>query len=738
MSSVTSPKVVLINPPPKKRVERHDRPDYPHLGLAYIATYLKSKGIDCTVIDGKFESINSQELNNKLEFLRPDIVGITAMTHEIQRAADIACTIKEIHHEILTIIGGPHVTALPEKTLLEFPSFDIAVFGEGEFTMLEIVDAWKDNTPIEQIMGIAYRDNNAVLVNSPREFIDNLDELPYPDWDLLPRSEHYPIITGRGCPFRCNFCMRIMGNKERKRSVMNVFDEVKKCIEKHQPTYIHFLDETFTTNKNYLNQLLDLMIDAEFEKVITWDAQTRADLVDLNLLVKMKTAGCEWLGFGIESGNVGILKASGKNITLDRAKEAIAIARKAEIKTDAFFIIGHPYETRSTALDTINFARQLNSTRATFGIMVPYPGTKIHDMAVNGEGYYKIISNQWHDFGKNIGNSVELDTLSRRELEKLQMLAYLKFYFHNLRIIPGIRYIIYQRGLALVILKKFFSGFFRRSIPPESKEDLSRGWGEQLVPDKPIPYFILQGSISRYNWIAQSVKNRKILDVACGSGYGSNYLFKMGASDITGLDVSHNAINYAMNRYSGDNIQFICHDAQHLPFSDNSFDLVVSFETIEHIEHYEVFVSECNRVLRDGGLFVCSTPNSETASSNSGDPLAHYHVKEFTIQEFRELMEQDFHKVTVYGMDPQTSANKFVYRVAVKLQHLVFSIPKMHLIVNFVTRFVFRRYRLMRLSDYGDDFGQFANTEYEPYLLTQNTPTPGDIIAISIKNSNNT
>lgn len=371
-----SPRVVLIDPPPKRRVERHDTPDFPHLGLGYIAAYLRSKGVDCRVIDGKFEVIGLDEVERRLRAISPDIVGITSMTHEIQSASDVAQLAKEALPGSLTVIGGAHATALPAETLAEFPAFDVAVSGEGEHALFELVNARRNNGDLRDgIKGLSYRVGNDVRVNEPSEPIRELDELPFPAWELYPRSAAYPIITSRGCPFKCNFCMRMMGTLVRKRTVEDVLNELKRLCDTYSPRVIHFLD---------------LIIESGYHRRMKWDAQTRADLVDYSLLKRMKAAGCEWLGLGIESGNEQILKASGKGITLNQARNAVEMARRAGLKTDAYFIIGHPFETHETAMDTIRFAQRLRSTRATFGIMVPYPSTEVYDLAQKGEGGYAL------------------------------------------------------------------------------------------------------------------------------------------------------------------------------------------------------------------------------------------------------------------------------------------------------------------------------------------------------------
>lgn len=451
-------KIVLIDPPPKHRIEQHDVRGWPHLGLAYIAAYLRSKGISCVPVDAKYQRLGLDEVMARVLSASPDIVGITAMTHEIKQANEVAERVKKALPSATTVIGGAHATALPTRTLAEFPAFDVAVSGEGEITLLELANALEHGGSLAEVRGIAYRTGNGIHQNDTREFIQDLDALPFPAWDLYPRSERYPILTARGCPFGCNFCMRVMGNRVRKRSPESVIAELKDCVSTYSPGLIHFMDETLTLDRAHLDRLLDLMLEAGLQKKIRWDAQTRADLGDYELFRKMRFAGCEWLGIGVESGNESVLKASGKRITLNKAASAVGAAKRAGLKTDGYFIIGHPYETPKTAQDTINFAARLNPTRVTIGIMVPYPGTEIYEMATTGKGGYKLLSTDWDDFNKNIGDSLELDTLSRRQLERLQALGYLKFYLYNLRFLAAAQYLFHQRKLAVAIIRKLLGG----------------------------------------------------------------------------------------------------------------------------------------------------------------------------------------------------------------------------------------------------------------------------------------
>lgn len=442
--------ILLINPPSPFRRECQDENPFPHLGLGYIAAYLRQKGFGCQPIDAKFERMDLVKLTQELKKYRPRLVGVTAMTHDVGQAAKLAKLAKELFPGVVTVLGGPHATALPEETLRQFPEFDIAVAGEGEITMYELA---KGN-PFPAIQGIAYRDGKEIKLTAPREFVKNLNELPLPAWDLFPPSKIYSIIINRGCPFRCNFCMRVSGNMIRKRSLENILKEFHLDVKQRGATLLYVNDESFGIDRQQTNDFLDALINSDFSKKVKWIAQTRVDIVNEEFLRKLKAAGCGWVGFGVESGNEEILKATGKGITLKKVEESITLAKRAGLQTGSFFIIGHPFETRQTVLDTINFAAKLNTSSVAFGIMVPYPGTKIYEMALKGEGGYRIISSNWADFNKTIGSSLELETLSRKEMEKLQLLGYFLFYFKNWRFRDFFKLLWQEKRVVRAVLGK--------------------------------------------------------------------------------------------------------------------------------------------------------------------------------------------------------------------------------------------------------------------------------------------
>lgn len=450
-------KVAIINPPPRTVTQMWDRPPYPSLALGYLTAFLKTNGIKVLALDAAFDGLNLNEVREQILKFQPNILGFTARTDQVTHAAEVAIDLKKLLPESLTIVGGPHSTVAPLKTLQEFPIFDIAVMGEGELTFLNLIRLIEDNQMelLKSVKGIAWRSKVGIKVNTPREPIVSLDSLPFPNYDYIKRRiKIYPIFSSRGCPYQCVFCCRILGNRIRVRSPENVIDELKYAIYNFNPKLISFADDTFTLAKRRAMEICELIINEGLSKKIKWAALSRVTGVDQTLFNKMKEAGCISVDFGVESGNPEVLKRIKKRITVADAERAIKMAKKAGLKTGSYFIIGHPYESTQTILDTIKLATKLNTTMVSFGIMVPYPGTEIYEMAIKGEGNYKLISEKWDAFDKQIGNALELEGLSRTELEKWQVKAYITFYLRNFRLLDLIRLVASQRKLAWKIITK--------------------------------------------------------------------------------------------------------------------------------------------------------------------------------------------------------------------------------------------------------------------------------------------
>lgn len=457
-------KVALIRPP---EVHKYWNATRPSLGISYIASYLDYHGIKVKIFDANFHSWSPQQTVEKVLEFKPDLIGLTSMTHEISMGHGIASLLKKRLHHVPIVIGGCHVTALPRETLEEFINFTYGIYGEGEQTMLSLVRYLENENAetVHEINGLVYRHAQGITVNPPRKRLssDELDKLPYPAFHhyyshktaLAGKNEHYVIISSRGCPYNCAFCMQVLGRQVRRRSPQNVVAEIEFAIDRYGVHTVYFLDEILLFNDQLTYDTLELMIKHHLPSHIRWRGLTRINFVNEKLINKAKEAGCFALEVGIESGSNEVLKRINKQITTEQAAEAVRIIKKAGIAVDANFILGHPLETIETVKTTMRFAAKLNPTTVAIGIMTPYPGTKVYEMALHGEGGYRLLTKDWSKYDKYGGKALELEGLPIQELEKWQRRALLYFYLRNYRFLDLFNFIItYRKAILSLFLKR--------------------------------------------------------------------------------------------------------------------------------------------------------------------------------------------------------------------------------------------------------------------------------------------
>jgi len=487
-------RIALVNPPPCSWDEpEYDLPRFTRLSLACLAAWLRANGYrDLLLIDAKFERLGYAEVRRRLEAFDPDIVGHTAFTNEIIQAHNVAMLVREISRvrgkPILNVIGGVHVSAIPADTLREFSHFDIGAVGEGENTLLELV-RWHDGrmpgSCLRDIPGLVFRDperGDEPIVTAPRQNIRDQTQLPMPAWDLLPPSPEYLIMTARGCPFACNFCMNPNGQIVRKRDVAQVIAELKWVTEERGGEHVVICDEIMTIDKKRAHQLLDGMIGLGFGTKYHFKAETHVSCVDEDLMEKLAKAGVTVLGMGIETGDPETLRAMGKQTNLDKIRRAVAIARKSGVGVLSFFILGHPNETLRSAWNSVRFAVRINPSIPVFGIMVPYPGTAVWKWAKRGEKGYRLKARDWNDYNKQIGHAVELEHLSRRQLELLQFVGYLCVYVLNGRLRDLVRFLWTYRGPGIALIRKILVGKTARQPSKTLRERLEFAALEGVSP----------------------------------------------------------------------------------------------------------------------------------------------------------------------------------------------------------------------------------------------------------------
>ncbi|MFX1450728.1 MAG: B12-binding domain-containing radical SAM protein, partial [Promethearchaeota archaeon] len=273
-------KITLINPifqksvySPLPRIIEKSRGKFPPLGLAYLAGILEKNNHKVYIIDQDVYQYSDRQMKQILKHQKPEIVGITCTSFTFHQARRVAKLVKSIFPEIKIVIGGPHVSIYPKEVLVN-DCFDIGVMGDGEITIIEILKTIEQNLSLKNIQGIVYKENNVIKINDLRPPIKNLDELPFPAYHLLPINEYFDamskiqpfftIITSRGCPFNCIFCLRSsgihFGKKTRFRSTANIIKEIEILINKYKIREIFFYDDTFTINQKRIFELCQQII----------------------------------------------------------------------------------------------------------------------------------------------------------------------------------------------------------------------------------------------------------------------------------------------------------------------------------------------------------------------------------------------------------------------------------------------------------------------------------------------
>jgi radical SAM superfamily enzyme YgiQ (UPF0313 family) len=383
------------------------------IGLCYIAGYLNKRGHEAWVFNadhksglkylelpGRFYNNFSRyqqelkEFNNpiwqriydQIGRMKPDIVGIHFKTAAFESVQHVASIAHQSHPDCLTVVGGPHPSIMPVESA-SIPEVDVAVQGEGEVTMCEIANRipfdYKNAIP-----GAYYKNPNGEIIGGGRRaLMMDLDVFGEPDRDhILDRKKYSsaafgPIFSARGCPFSCTYCSSkgIWTSKVRYRSAESVVDEVSKIKRIFGTRYYHFLDDTFTSDRNRTIKICDLLRDRVPH--IAWKCDTRADLIDFELAKRMHQAGCVQANIGVESGSDRILKMIKKGAKKEQILRGVEVLKQNKISITIYIMIGFPTETIEEAEDTVNYGMRLKPDNLVLSIVTPYPGTEIYHQA---------------------------------------------------------------------------------------------------------------------------------------------------------------------------------------------------------------------------------------------------------------------------------------------------------------------------------------------------------------------
>ena len=458
-------KVMLINPPVSFDVfyGEWDMSDVksssPPLGILSLASMIRKYGYEVRVYDAHAEGLGMTGVMAQIEDFEPDVVGITAMTVMISAAAEIAKAIKEYDKNIITILGGVHVTAEPIETLRRYPDFDYAVIGEGEVVFTEYLERIRKGQQPANVQSLVWREGEKINVNPRRAFFKSLDEFPPPAFDLVPNLfNHYRLsvfgtkkfksvglVTSRGCTGKCTFCdLGVVGRGYRANTAQYLISLMKDVYQKYGVTDFLFYDDLFVGSRPRLQEVCDIIIKDKLP--FTWSCCARVDFIHKDMLALMKKAGCWMIEYGIESGCQRIIDSMRKNITKEKIREVINATYEAGIVTKGNFIFGNPGEDHWSIVESIDFACSIKLNYAQHTFLQPLPGSELYETA----GKYGTFDPSWDRF-----NTFSINFMPRG-FTRDNLVSYSKYFWNRFYLRP---HIIWQE------IKKI-----------KGKEDIQRAW----------------------------------------------------------------------------------------------------------------------------------------------------------------------------------------------------------------------------------------------------------------------
>ena len=426
--------VILINPQPvvlKDLFAERIMFTNPALGLGYLASAIRDKGFSVDIIDMGPQKLLLKDILKQVEDNQTKVIGISSFITNHGNGIKIAKYIKDRCPNVKIVMGGPQASFIPEE-VLSSGCIDVVSMFEGEITFPELVDAFINEKPIDNILGISYIKDGKIFTTSARPVVENLDELSYPAWDLFKLDKYSMpgiILTGRGCPYKCIFCAAsaVSGARYRIRSTKNVVDEIEYLNKEYNISYFFFADDTFTADEEHCIDICREIRKRGLE--IKWEAEARADTVNDHVASEMVKAGCKHVLIGAESGDNNILKTIGKNITTDTIEKAVKTFLAHGITVICSFILGNPEDTKETIDKTIEFTIKIKKfthgfSNCKFSLLTPLPGTPVY---INREKLgIKLISTNWDKY-TFMDPIAQTKHLSIKELQNINFNAWSRY-----------------------------------------------------------------------------------------------------------------------------------------------------------------------------------------------------------------------------------------------------------------------------------------------------------------------
>lgn len=436
---------------------------WPSLGLGILAAVARNEGYSVKIIDSNAQGLLGLPLARTILKEKPRFVGISATTLTIDTVGKIAAEIKKRSPDITIIVGGAHITAVPRETLKRYKDIDIGVIGEGEIVLKNLLAALDKKESLKKISGLAIRDKKDVILTGGRQFIKDLDSLPFPAWDLFPDfpKRYKPsvntflklpaahLFTSRGCSGQCLFCDRsVFGRVTRMHSAKRVLEMIEYLVKNYGVSEFQFYDDNLALFPKRLEQICQGLIRSKLK--ISWSCQARCDMITLEKLRLMKRAGCWQIGLGIESGSDKILKNLQKGETKAIMKKAITACSKVGIETKGYFILGNPGETKESLRETVNFIMSLPLTYVHTTYFTPYPGSAAYWVA---EKYGKFQhKDDWAKIGHGTIDAIFVPNgLTKDYLKDIASEIFRRFYFR-----PKIVFYQFKKVISMPILWPYY------------------------------------------------------------------------------------------------------------------------------------------------------------------------------------------------------------------------------------------------------------------------------------------
>jgi len=416
--------VALVFPP----IRTWDEPRNFPTGLGIIAAVIRNMGYSVAVVDAKGEKLGVWEVEERLKALNPRIVGIGGIVTTYRFVRNLTRWIKLALPDARIIVGGSVGGSIPELMVEKNP-VDAVCVGEAEETVRELVPVLLEGGDLSGVRGIAFRDGGRTIVTPPRPAIEDVDDIPFPAWDMFPMETYLSnpvvgvgrdmdIITSRGCPHQCTYCYQIFGRGFRARSPENILAEITELDSRYGLDFVSFQDDCFVVDRKRVYAFCDLLDKSNLE--IKWSCCGRVNICDEPLLRRMKASGCVSVNFGIESGSQTILNRYRKGVTVEQAKRAVRLVRDAGLRCPTSFMLGSPGETRETAWETVEFCREANIPLQALMFTTPYPGTPLYEEVkglglVGDEEAYIMRLGDCVDFTINLTSMPDAELVALRD-----------------------------------------------------------------------------------------------------------------------------------------------------------------------------------------------------------------------------------------------------------------------------------------------------------------------------------